>query len=276
MTLRNILGLLTVALMAFILITPQLAEARAGGGMSGGSRGSRSYSSPSSTNPYNYNNPAYQPQGSPFMRGMLGGLLGAGLFSMLFGSWGGGTGIGLLPIIVLVAFVYMIRRQYANRYGARLGIPNVPYGTNAPPNAQAITITDADKEAFGRMHFEIQSAWSEGDMNRLGQHLTPEMTHYFSEELAANASHGIVNKIEQVRLQHANILEAWHEFDTDYATARLEWSAIDYNARIHHEPHDPDYIASGSRLIPETVAEVWTFARTNGGRWLLSAIQQVS
>ena len=107
------------------------AEARAGGGRSGGFRGSRSYSSPARptqpTNPAQPRRdqmaPAQQanpmaPQAGGFMRtfgmAMLGGLVGSMLFSGLAGAGLGGlgglggSGFGMIEMLLLAGLGYFI------------------------------------------------------------------------------------------------------------------------------------------------------------------------
>ena len=106
------------------------AWARAGGGSSMGSRGSRSYTAPRSTPAPTPSSPSQgskqlntppAPASSPFggggfLRGMAGGLIGGMLGGMLFrslgfagGSGGGfGGGIGIMEIILIGALLYGI------------------------------------------------------------------------------------------------------------------------------------------------------------------------
>ncbi|ABB32156.1 import inner membrane translocase subunit Tim44 [Geobacter metallireducens RCH3] len=109
------------------------AEARAGGGRSFGSRGSRTYSAPSRTvNPYQSRPqasptspqqpfPQAQPQrqGGSFLRGLAGGVLGGLLGGMLFRSLGfagpGAGGIGIFDILLIGGVLYLIYRFVASR-----------------------------------------------------------------------------------------------------------------------------------------------------------------
>jgi len=92
------------------------------------------------------------------------------------------------------------------------------------------------------------------------------MVSYFSEELAANASKGIVNRISGVKLLQGDLAEAWREGDTDYATVAMRFA-------LNNEIVDR---ASGRSVEggADEATEIWTFLRRRGGRWLLSAIQQ--
>ena len=131
--------LLALALaMVGTLALAAIAEARAGGSRSIGSRGSRSYSRPvsPSTQPSPYRqatpspaptpSPFQQPQpaGGGFLRSMAGGLVGGMLGGMLFRSLGfgggmgggfGGSGIGLFEIALIGGLCYLIYRMVRSR-----------------------------------------------------------------------------------------------------------------------------------------------------------------
>jgi predicted lipid-binding transport protein (Tim44 family) len=300
---RNILSSFLFILLVAVIVTPQLAEARAGGGRSMGSAGTRTYqSSPNvqpiqrsttaqpSTRPAGVNpsQPFTAPTSHPFLYGLAGGVLGAGLAGMLFGGGGyggmGGGGMGLLPILLLAGVAYFIFKRVkaanisTNDYPSN-NIPFVSSGNTTMPQisdvSTSLAINDSDKHAFEQLLQQIQQNWSEGNLTRLRQFVTPEMVQYFSEELSANASRGLANHVEQVQLTHADISESWSEYDLDYTSAYLEWSALDYMVRLDREPHDTDYVASGSATNPVSAKELWTFVRAAGGHWMLSAIQQM-
>jgi predicted lipid-binding transport protein (Tim44 family) len=118
--------------------------ARAGGGKSTGSRGSRSWSSPDagpstpSANRQAVPPSAVQqplPQRSGWMSALMGGIMGfalGGLLgSMLFGGLGGGLfkGIGLLEILLMGGLLYMAVAYLRRR---QQPVPTGPYGY-APP-----------------------------------------------------------------------------------------------------------------------------------------------
>ncbi len=145
-------SLISLALAALLALAPAIAEARMGGGGSVGSRGSRTWSAPPSTqtapgmaspfqrsetarpgfgaNQPGYANPAFG--GSSFGRGLLGGLagglLGAGLFGLLTGNgFLGGIGgfmsiIGFLLQIALVVFLARMAFVWWQRRNAPAGV----------------------------------------------------------------------------------------------------------------------------------------------------------
>ncbi|MGA9559978.1 MAG: TIM44-like domain-containing protein, partial [Pseudolabrys sp.] len=140
------------------------------------------------------------------------------------------------------------------------------FAANAPAG-ESLTIGKADYDAFEHLLGDIQAAYSTEDLNALRTKVTPEMLSYFSEQLAENASRGLVNKVTDVRLEQGDLAEAWREGGVDYATVAMRFALTD--SMVDR--------ASGRTVEggqPGEVVELWTFMRAGGGNWLLSAIQQ--
>jgi hypothetical protein len=70
---------------------------------------------------------------------------------------------------------------------------------------------------------EIQTAYAAEDLLALRTTLTPELLSYFSEELAANASRGVINRVTDVKLIHGDLAEAWREGRNDHATVAMKF-----------------------------------------------------
>jgi predicted lipid-binding transport protein (Tim44 family) len=303
-----------LVLALLVALAPALAEARAGSGSSMGSRGSRTYQSngaqpmqrsmtpePSAPAPSygqpGYASPAYGYGGSfsqrhPFMTGLLGGFIGAGIAGMLFGhsAWaadgGMGAGIGVLLQLLLIFGLIWLAVQFFRRggFGGFGGMPQMggmgggqtyarSVGAMAAPatrNPVEVAVTDADYQAWSELLVNIQTAWSKGDLMAMRRFVTPEMLGYFNEQLSGNASRGLENRVEHVTLLKGDVEEAWDEGEFEYVTARLRWSATDYMVR-----QGTNTVVEGDPSRPQEVTEVWTFVRSRGGHWLLSAIQQV-
>ena len=145
--------LMAVSLFACVglsqIVLESLVEARAGGGRSGGFRGSRTYQSPSrqaqpsqprrETAPPPQQPSPFAPQSGGFMRGlgtaMLGGFLGSMLFSGLahgFGGIGGfgGSGFGLIEILLVAGLGYFLYRKFV-RPAAATGYGPMQYQNTA-------------------------------------------------------------------------------------------------------------------------------------------------
>jgi predicted lipid-binding transport protein (Tim44 family) len=236
--------------------------------------------------------------------GLLGGLLGAGLFGLLAGhGLFGGLGslsslFGLLIQGVLIFFlVRLVMGWFARRnapQGAAAGGPqgfgfngfgrdgsDVPTGGGGLGRAAGfgggaaatspITLDASDFDVFERRLTEVQEAWSAGDLSRMRAIATPEMVEGFGEDLADDASRGVVNRVSGVKLLQGDLAEAWREDGRDYATVAMRFSMIDVTT-----DRATGRIVDGDPNRPVEAAELWTFVRTQGGSWLLSAIQQAA
>jgi predicted lipid-binding transport protein (Tim44 family) len=233
--------------------------------------------------------------GGMFGGGLLGGLaagfIGAGLFGMLFGHgiMGGMGGfasiLGLLLQVALVVIVARLawawwqrRNQPAMAGGPSLrdrlsggqpasgGFAGFGGGGSAAPADEPIEVTPADFDAFEKLLGDIQTAYGKEDLGALRAHMTPEMLSYFSEELARNASRGVVNQISDVKLLQGDLSEAWREINDEYATVAMRYSL-----------NDKIVDRATGRVVeeePSEATELWTFRRAREGQWLLSAIQQ--
>jgi predicted lipid-binding transport protein (Tim44 family) len=239
--------------------------------------------------------PATSPFGGLFGGGLLGGLaagfLGAGLFGLLFGhGFLGGLGgfaslLGLILQVALVVFLARLAWNWLQRreQPAFAGGPNLRDASASPAGAMPrmnfgglgggaasapVEIRPDDFNAFERLLGEIQTAYGAEDLAALRSRVTPEMLSYFSEDLAQNASRGVVNKVANVKLLQGDLAEAWREGDTEYATVAMRFSLTDYLA-----DRASGRVVEGDER-PQEATELWTFRRSRGGEWMLSAIQQ--
>jgi predicted lipid-binding transport protein (Tim44 family) len=95
------------------------------------------------------------------------------------------------------------------------------------------------------------------------------MVSYFADDLAGNASRGVVNRISDVKLLQGDLAEAWREGDVDYATVAMRYALKDV-----YVDRASGRVVDGDADRPTEATELWTFRRSHGGAWLLSAIQQ--
>jgi predicted lipid-binding transport protein (Tim44 family) len=229
-----------------------------------------------------------------FLGGLFAGFLGAGLLGMLFGhGFLGGLGgiaslLGLMLQIGLVVIVgYLLwtwwqrRNQPALASGPALrdynpgsgrgpmgfgGGSGVPVAKARASGTDEVGLGPDDFNSFEKVLGEVQAAYSAEDLGRLRRLATPEMVSYFAEELASNASQGVINRVSDVKLVQGDLAEAWREGDTDYATVAMRYSLDDQTV-----DRESGRVVQGG---PGEATEIWTFMRARGGNWLLSAIQQ--
>ena len=307
-------GIGIILVFALMMITSEV-WARAGGGRSGGFRGSRSYSAPQTTSPGTSQFQGSTPSpstglmntpstGSPFLRGMAGGLAGGLLGNMLFGGmghgWGGGgfggSGFGFLEIILLLALVFIvfrfIRARKMNQQNqsslADYASPSYPQTGNyaAPLQSQDQDVetgiahiqsmdSNFDPTAFKDwvqdLFFKIQAAWGNQDLSPVSPFLTDQMKGIFSQDLEEQKAANQINRLENIAVRSVDITEAWQEEGKDFATILFYANLLDYTT-----DKTTGAVVSGSKTEPVKFKEFWTFMRPVGGRgtWQLSAIQQ--
>jgi predicted lipid-binding transport protein (Tim44 family) len=247
-----------------------------------------------------------------FFGGLAAGFLGAGLIGLMFGQGLFGNLAGLASILGFVVQLALIggvawlivswwsRRQqqsqpqpvpaYASASRRQMLEPqrHIPLSgsgaspasnlggslggglgaVGAAPSPHEIEITPADFDAFEQLLGEIQTAYGSEDLAALRSRVTPEMLSYFAEELAENASRGVVNEIRDVKLLQGDLAESWSEGTVDFATVAMRYGLIDRTVE-----RTSGKVVDGAET-PQEATEVWTFMRSRGGSWLLSAIQQ--
>ena len=317
-SMSGFLVILTLSLMFATLACEGAAHARVGGGGSIGSRGSRSYSRPAS--PYTQPSPAPryapaptpstsapapQPAGGGFFRSMAGGIVGGMLGGMLFRSLGfggmgggfGGSGIGLLEIILLFGIGYMIyrmvrsRRQEATPYqGGNLGgasgyAASQQYPDISPaaapvedPLSGLAHIRQMDhsfdegrfKDNVMDIFFRVQGAWMNRDLSSASSLLTAEMRRLLQQDVDALLRERRVNRLENIAVRSVEPVEAWQESGQDYITTLIYANLLDYTT-----DDATGAVVAGSKSEPVKFEEYWTFTRPAGNnQWQLSAIQQ--
>ncbi len=239
-------------------------------------------------------------QQHPILTGLAAGFAGSWIGHMLFGAnnslagqtgaEGADTGTGSMwPLILLLAFgalaVYYftkMRRPSVATAGpsferSALTSETAPFaaGPMAATLQPGAVVSPVDEAKFRQMLADVQAAWSKQDLDTLKRLTTPEMLHYFSDALSENTSKEVENIVEDVAVQQADVHEAWTEDSRDYATVLLRWKARDYTVSLAKRKGEPGYLIDGDDQKPADAVEAWTFVRYQGGKWLLSAIQQV-
>jgi len=306
--------LILAATFAFLTLS-QIAletyvDARAGGGRSGGFRGSRTYQSPSrpsqpgpsqqrreATPPPQQPGPV-SPQPGGFIRGLAGGIMGGFLGSLLFSGlaqagWGGlgGSGIGLFEILLLAGLGYFLIRKFrspapATGYGTMQYQNNAGYESDAAPVRAALASNDIDYRTIQMMDgsftpeqflktaqdlfFKIQGAWNREDRNTLQSLCGSELMQTWNQELDNLRSEGRKNRMDNIALRESEITEAWTESGIDYITVRFRANLLDFTI-----DERSGAVIEGSNSEPVEFEEFWTFSRPVGpNSWKLSAVQQ--
>jgi len=302
---RWILSLILVMLFTGATIVVQDADARAGGGRSFGSSGSRSSAAPSrSYSGASKGAPSQQPGQAPaqpagggFLRSMGGGILGGLLGGMLFSSLGfggagggfGGSGIGLFEIILLGGIAYLIYSMVIRKRrdaGLAYGTQQSQQGTY-PDQGGYPALADNGLDQFRRMDpsfdenrfketvmdifFKVQGCWTNRNLSAGNSLLTDEMKGIFQEDIDKLIKDKKSNRLDNIAVRKVEIVEAWQESGQDYVKALFTANLLDYT--IDDSTGD---VVAGSKTDPVKFEECWTVARTIGSNsWKLAAISQV-
>lgn len=240
-----------------------------------------------------------QPRGG-FMNGfggsLLRGLALGGLLGLFLGAGFGGIG-GIFAMIVQIALIggviWLAMRFFRSPRPATAGGPNAAAyqaqpntqrndfgqmfgGGSAAPRAQKpapgknqLNIGIDDLELFEQMLSRVQAAFASENYSALRALTTPEVMGYLSEELATNATNGVKNHVSDVKLLQGDLAESWREGKDEYATVAMRYSSVDYTA-----DRNTGAVVEGDAENATESVEIWTFKRTSGGDWLLSAIQE--
>lgn len=247
-----------------------------------------------------------QKQSGGFSRGLMGGLLGGALGGLLFGSMfgAGGSGMGILPILLLAGGAYFLFKRFsgANRggpgyqsHGGQAGSSysqpgaGSPFGGGAQPpppptpdiggnlleeGFAQIRATDRDfdpayfTEIASDVFFQVQAGWMRRDLDSyrhlLGDQLAQEYEGHF-EKMRAK---GIINKLESIAIRSVEITQAGSDGNEDFVTVLFTANLLDYN--VDDKTGD---LVDGSMTTPVKFKEEWTWARPVGTQeWRLEGI----
>jgi predicted lipid-binding transport protein (Tim44 family) len=308
--LRNRLLLAIAVLACALVLVSADANARAGGGFSGGSRGFRTFSAPPVTrtapnaaapiqrtmtqpgSPGGLAQPGFARPGF-FGGGLFGslaaGFLGAGLFGMLFGGgfFGGmgglGSFIGLVLQLVLVVFVARMALAWWQRRDAPAFAGGAPGGS-----AHAFG-------GFGAMPGAVPGvgapageplAIAKADYDAFERLLGDVQAAYSAEDLGAlraKVTPEMLSYFSEQLVGNASrgLINRVSDVKLEQGDLAEAWSeaGADYaSVAMRFALTDSMVERASGRVVeggsPSEVTEVWTFMRARGGDWLLSAIQQ--
>lgn len=244
-----------------------------------------------------------------FGRGLAGGLLGGAIGGMLFGSMfgAGGSGMGILPLLILGGVGYFLYRKYTSntrppgysQQGGMSGFPgqmggsgstmntNVMRDVPPPPPGSSMSAEDGlaelrrsdpqfdinhFKEVASDVFFQVQAGWMRRDLDSyrhlLGDQLASEYANHFEEM----REKGILNKLESIAIRKVEITDAGSTGNEDFVTVLFTANLLDYT--VSDSTGD---LVEGSMTTPVKFAEEWTWARpVRSQDWKLEGIKVVN
>lgn len=305
-----LLVLLTLAFME-AGITADYADARS-------KSGGRSFSSPSSqpspqSAPSQFGQQRQQqtPQAGGFGRGLMGGLLGGAIGGMLFGSLFGasGSGMGILPLLILGGVGYFLYKRFVNRPAAPSSsgyqpppapnmfqggaggvgggsVPPVPPVPSATPLYAAnaleqglseIRLNDPgfDEKYFlevaSDVFFKVQAGWMRKDLSAYRHLLGNQLAEEYDRHFAKMQELGQSNKLESIAVRKVEIVAAGSDKGEDFLTVLFTANLLDYTV-----DDKTGALVEGSMTEPVKFAEKWTWARpVRTEDWKLEGIEVV-
>ncbi|MBX0311342.1 MAG: Tim44 domain-containing protein, partial [Sulfurihydrogenibium sp.] len=251
MRVRKILILLTI--LTFLASLTQDSFARAGRGVSTHFRSYKTQDfnrvnkpvNPSTnlSNPVNHQ-PTYNqmPQQKPsffksFFSGLLGALAGMAIFSALshfLGPQFAAGVLGLLGLLLLVGLFFFIIKLFRKKeepvgaFNTNLNYQPYQYDDSQTqagslPYINEELILNLTKNIF----YDIQKAWSNGDLSPVKNFLTDRMYQYLDQQLKELKAKGLRNIVENPKIENLEIVHVEEEGDNKVVIVRIDASAID-------------------------------------------------
>ncbi|MTJ80119.1 MAG: Tim44 domain-containing protein [Telmatospirillum sp.] len=305
---------LVVSLALGLALLPALAEAKAGGGSSMGSRGSRTYTPntgapvqrsltpppaaqpsapPMAAQPapgLRSEAPAMAPQASmarrnPLMTGMMAGFLGAGLGALIFGGHGfAGGGLGGVLSLVLQGLLLFFVVRWAMRLFAGRGRPDFAGAAPQSPPGPAPAPAPAHGQARQPQEFPL----TQEDLSSFERILTgiqaawsrndvDGLRHLVTPEMAGYMAEQLAGNAARGlsnQVQQVRLLQG--DVNETWREGGAEYATVTmrWEAGDFMVRIDNGAGAAGDPRSPVATTEVWTLVRQRNGGWLLSAIQQ--
>lgn len=306
-------ALLAACAVAAMALAPSLADARAGGSSSMGSRGSRTYSAPPVTNTApsmsapmdrtltqrpNAVNPGFAPaqQGygrGGFTSGLMGGLLGAGIGGLLFGhGLFGGGGFGFIGLLLQLALLYFIGRWLFRMFSNRSALAGAGaggrMGSFARMGQPAQTgMAGGMAAGGGAMPATRPVTISPADYQEYERTLQDVQAAWSAQDLARMQTLATPEMVSYFAEQLANLTSrGLHNTVTDvrlnqgdlseaWSEGNREFATVAMRFSMVDVTLDSTgRVVEGDRAARSSATELWTFMRAQGGHWVLSAIQQ--
>ncbi len=246
-------------------------------------------------------------QRSGFGRGLAGGLLGGAIGGMLFGSlFGmGGSGMGLLPLLLLGVVGYFFFKRFTARppsgtppgygqssqggsgFGTGTAAPSGGFTPPPPPPESGKTsleegidiIRIADPgfdpdyflEVASDVFFKVQAGWMRRDVSSYRHLLGEQLASEYEARFAEMEAKGELNKLENISIRNVEIVDAGSVDGEDFVTVLFTANLLDYTV-----DDKTGELISGSMTEPVKFAEEWTWARPLGtDNWKLEGIKVV-
>jgi len=245
--------------------------------------------------------------GSGISRGLMGGLIGGALGGMLFGSLfgAGGSGMGILPILLLAGGAYFLYRKftsvnqgqgaYSSPGRPTAGAPNNMFGggmnngaVEAEPEVKIggnlleegfDQIREHDrgfdinyfKEIASDVFFQVQAGWMRREIDSYRHLLGADLAGEYEKHFQEMQNKGQINKLESIAIRTVDVTQAGSDGREDFISVLFKANLLDYTV-----DDKSGELIDGSMTAPVKFAEEWTWARPTGTEdWKLEGIKVI-
>lgn len=227
----------------------------------------------------------------------MGGALAGMLFGSLFGA--PGTGMGLLPILLLAGAGYFLFRRSTARSAGGIAGQSASHGnlytmqgehmqqdaaeetfsclTPVEQGLEEIKCTDRDfnvpyfLEVASDVFFQVQAGWMRRDVDSYKHLLGEQLAAEYEEHFREMRRDGRINKLESIAIRKVDVVNCGSDGQEDFVTVLFTANMLDYTI-----DENSNQVLSGSDTIPVKFAEEWSWARPTGtDNWLLEGIKDV-
>jgi len=249
---------------------------------------------------------------SGFGRGLAGGLLGGALGGLLFGSMFGfgGTGMGILPLLLLAGAAYFLFKRSAGQkrpeFGSTGGYSQPPpreqsssasfntdvFGSGQttppppPPQAQSLDqveeglgqIRETDRnfdpkyflEVASDVFFQVQAGWMRRDLDSYRHLLGDTLAAEYAQHFEEMRRKGQINKLESIAVRGVDIVACGSDGREDFVSVLFTASLLDYIV-----DDKTGALIEGDMNTPIKFREEWTWARPiRTENWRLEGIRE--
>lgn len=212
---------------------------------------------------------------NPIFKYLIGGLIFGALLSLLFGYGLHFSTPGLLEIILIVGLIYLIfkllskkKEEPAYATGTTLS-PSISQIDNSSQTSSDIYINEELIINLARnIFYDIQKAWSEGDLSKVKNFLTERMYNYLDNQLQELKSKGLINVIQDPKIDNIEIVHVEEEGNNKVVIVKIDAHMVDYIV-------DKDRnIIEGNKNNTVYFTEYWAFVG-KALDWKLDDIKQV-
>jgi predicted lipid-binding transport protein (Tim44 family) len=282
--------IVVLSLITFLTVAATESFARMGRGSSSGFRSynSQRYTQPSQNNNQQSYNRSSQPQqaqpgqrpsffNSGMFKGLVGGMLLGGLFSMFMGHGFQFGSPGLIEILLIGGIIFLLFRRFTKakqamnyQYASNTGsVQEIGTYEGAAAGTQSVSVDEQFFRDLAQTTYKtLQGAWSKGDLASVKNLITARMYEYLDKQLQELNSQGLKNIVEIVYIGEVSVVEVEGEGDNRVAVVRIDTLLRDYTLDKNNN------IVEGSKDTPSDAREYWAFVG-RGLDWKLDDIRQV-